>query len=267
MAAENGNGNGNGNGHGGAGLAGKVALVTGASRGIGRAIALELASRGAAVAVNYQSSKASAETLVKEIQAMGVECMLIQGNVSSSTEARKVVETVLASWKRIDILVNNLVNNAGITRDKSLRKMGDEDWANVINVNLNGTYYCTSAALPSMIEQKFGRIINISSVIGQVGGFGQANYAASKGGITAFTKTLALEMARYNITANCIAPGYTGTEMVAAMPEDVLAKICAKIPLGRLAKPEEIAKATAFLAVDGDYITGQELNINGGISM
>jgi acetoacetyl-CoA reductase len=261
MAAENGNGSGNGNGV--AALAGKVALVTGASRGIGRAIALELASRGASVAVNYQSSTASAESLAGEIRALGADCMLVQGDVSSSTQAQKVVESVLANWKRIDILVNN----AGVTRDRSLRKMVAEDWAHVINVNLNGTYYCTSAVLPAMIEQKFGRIINISSLIGQVGGFGQANYAASKGGITAFTKTLALEMARYNITANCIAPGYTGTEMLTAMPEDVLAKICAKIPLGRLAKPEEIAKATAFLAVDGDYITGQELNINGGIAM
>jgi len=259
MAAEN-NG---GNGKAVAALTGKVALVTGGSRGIGRAIALELAARGASVAVNYQSNSASAESIAKEIQAMGSQCLLIQGNVSSSSEARKVVETVLENWKRLDILVNN----AGITRDSSLRKMADDDWAHVINVNLNGTYYCTSAALPSMIENKFGRIINISSLIGQVGGFGQANYAASKGGITAFTKTLALEMARFNITANCIAPGYTGTEMVSAMPEEVLAKICSKIPLGRLAKPEEIAKAAAFLAVDGDYITGQELNVNGGFSM
>ena len=244
-------------------LGGKVALVTGASRGIGRAIALELAGRGASVAVNYQTSKSFAESIAKEIRALGVDCMLIQGNVSSNAEACKVVESVLEKWKRIDILVNN----AGVTRDRSLRKMVAEDWAHVINVNLNGTYYCTSAVLPAMIEQKFGRIINITSLIGQVGGFGQANYAASKGGVTAFTKTLALEMARFNITANCIAPGYTGTEMVVAMPEDVLAKICAKIPLGRLAKPEEIAKAAAFLAVDGDYITGQELNVNGGISM
>jgi acetoacetyl-CoA reductase len=181
----------------------------------------------------------------------------------SSAEARKVVESVLAEWKRIDILVNN----AGITQDKSLRKMSDEDWTHVISVNLNGTYYCTSAVLPAMIEQNYGRIINISSVIGQVGGFGQANYAASKGGIIAFTKTVALEMAKFNITANCIAPGFTGTEMVTAIPEEVLTKICAKIPLRRLAKPEEIAKAAAFLAVDGDYITGQELNINGGIAM
>jgi NAD(P)-dependent dehydrogenase (short-subunit alcohol dehydrogenase family) len=188
--------------------------------------------------------------------------MLAQGDVSSSAEATKVVESVLAEWKRIDILVNN----AGITRDRSLRKMSVEDWAKVINVNLNGTYYCTSAVLPAMIEQKFGRIINITSVIGQGGGFGQANYAASKGGITAFTKTLALEMAKFNITANCIAPGYTETDMVEAVPDDVLAKIRAMIPLGRLAKPEEIAQAAAFLAVNGSYITGQEIAINGGFA-
>lgn len=247
-----------GNGNRLDGLTGKVALVTGASRGIGRAIALELAGRGASVAVNYQSSKACAESLAEEIRALGADCMLCQGDISSSTDACRVVESVLAQWKRIDILVNN----AGITRDKSLRKMLHEDWTQVISVNLNGTYNCTSAALPTMIEQKFGRIINITSVIGQGGGFGQANYAASKGGITAFTKTLALEMAKFNITANCIAPGYTATDMVAAIPEAVLAKICAMIPLGRLAKPEEIAKAVAFLAADGDYITGQEIAIN-----
>ncbi len=244
-------------------LKGKIGLVTGASRGIGRAIALELAHRGAAVAINYNSSKECAEQLEDEVRALGAECMLVQGDVSSSGEARQVVDTVLENWKRIDILVNN----AGITRDKSLAKMADEDWVRVINTNLNGTYYCTSAVLPSMVQHKFGRIINISSLIGQVGGFGQANYAASKGGIAAFTKTIALEMARYNITANCIAPGFTGTDMVTAMPEEVLDKIRAKIPLRRLAKPEEIAKAAAFLALDGDYITGQELAINGGISM
>ncbi|SRR6266568_1191669 len=244
-------------------LGGKVALVTGASRGIGRAIAIELAHCSASVAINYRTSKSCAETLAEELRASGAVCMLVQGDVSSSSEARKVVEEVMSQWKRIDILVNN----AGITRDKSLSKMAEEDWAHVINVNLNGTFYCTSAVLPVMVEQKFGRIINISSLIGQVGGFGQANYAASKGGIAAFTKALALEMAKYNITANCIAPGYTGTEMVAAMPEEVLNKICAKIPMRRLARPEEIAKAAAFLAMDGDYITGQELAINGGIAM
>ena len=170
---------------------------------------------------------------------------------------------VLDAWKRLDILVNN----AGITRDKSLRKMVDDEWADVINVNLNGTYYCTSAALPAMIEQKFGRIINISSYIGQGGGFGQANYAASKGGIVAFTRAVAIEMAKYNITANAVSPGYTCTDMLAKVPPNVIEQIKAKIPMGRLAQPEEIAKAVAFLAADGDYITGQQINVNGGIYM
>ncbi|MFB3916514.1 MAG: 3-oxoacyl-[acyl-carrier-protein] reductase [Terriglobales bacterium] len=252
-----------GNGHGAASLTGKVALVTGASRGIGRAIAIELARRGAAVAINFRADTVHAQAVAEEIEQLGGECMLIQGNVAQKEEAHRIVKEVLDKWQRLDILVNN----AGITRDRSLRKMTDEDWAEVIAVNLNGTFYCTSAALPAMMNQKFGRIINISSVVGQAGAFGQANYSASKGGIIAFTKTLALEMAKYNITANAIAPGYTSTEMVAAIPEEVAAKIKSKIPLGRFAEPEEVAKAAVFLAADADYITGQELNVNGGVYM
>jgi NAD(P)-dependent dehydrogenase (short-subunit alcohol dehydrogenase family) len=237
--------------------------VTGAARGIGRAIALELANRGAAVAVNYRASKSHAETLADEIRQVGCECLIVPGDVAVKEDARRIVKTVLDAWKRLDILVNN----AGITRDKSLRKMADDEWADVINVNLNGTYYCTSAALPAMIQQKFGRIINITSLVGQAGAFGQANYAASKGGITAFTKTVALEMARYNITANAIAPGYTCTEMLQGVPDEILEGIKSKIPLGRLARPDEIAKAAAFLATEADYITGQQLSVNGGIFM
>jgi acetoacetyl-CoA reductase len=251
------------NGNGSSSLKGKVALVTGASRGIGRAIAIEFARRGAAVAVNFRTGAEHAEAVCKEIQEMGGECMLIKGDVSKKEQAHRIVEQVLDKWKRLDILVNN----AGITRDRTLRKMTEDDWDQVISVNLNGTFYCTSAAVPAMMNQKFGRIINISSVVGQSGSFGQANYSASKGGIIAFTKTLALELARHNITANAIAPGYTSTEMVAAIPEDVAAKIKSKIPLGRFAEPEEIAKAALFLAADGDYITGQELNVNGGVYM
>jgi len=250
-------------GNGSSSLKGKVALVTGASRGIGRAIAIEFARRGAAVAINFRTGAEHAEAVAKEIHEMGGECILIKGDVSKKEEAHRIVQEVLDKWKRLDILVNN----AGITRDKTLRKMTEDDWAEVISVNLNGTFYCTSAAVPAMMNQKFGRIINISSVVGQAGAFGQANYSASKGGIIAFTKTLALELARHNITANAIAPGYTSTEMVAAIPEDVAAKIKAKIPLGRFAEPEEVAKAAVFLAADGDYITGQELNVNGGVYM
>ncbi len=194
---------------------------------------------------------------------MGVECTIVQGDVSKKGEAHRIVKEVLDKWQRLDILVNN----AGITRDRSMRKMTDDDWAEVINVNLNGTFYCTSAALPAMINQRFGRVINISSVVGQMGAFGQANYSASKGGIIAFTKTLALEMAKFNITANAIAPGFTSTEMVDAIPEEIAAQIKLKIPLGRFASPEEIAKAAGFLAADADYITGQELNVNGGYHM
>jgi 3-oxoacyl-(acyl-carrier-protein) reductase len=250
-------------GNGSSSLKGKVALVTGASRGIGRAIAIEFARRGAAVAINFRSGAVAADDVAKEIGDLGGECLLVQGDVARKEEAHRIVQDVLDKWKRLDILVNN----AGITRDKSMRKMTEDDWTEVISVNLNGTFYCTSAAVPAMMNQKFGRIINISSVVGQSGSFGQANYSASKGGIIAFTKTLALELARHNITANAIAPGYTSTEMVAAIPEDVAAKIKAKIPLGRFAEPEEVAKAAVFLAADGDYITGQELNVNGGVYM
>ena len=256
-------GNGNGNGSRRSSLAGRVALVTGASRGIGRAIALELAACGANIALNFRSDAKQAEAAAEEIRAFGVECLLAQGDVAKKGEATRIVKQVLDKWQRLDILVNN----AGITRDRSMRKMTDDDWAAVINVNLNGTFYCTSAAVPAMINQRFGRIINISSVVGQMGAFGQANYAASKGGIIAFTKTLALEMAKFNVTANAIAPGFTSTEMVDAIPEEIAAQIKAKIPLGRFATPEEIAKAAAFLAADGDYITGQELNVNGGYHM
>jgi len=260
---ENSNGHANGNGNGTASLKGKVALVTGASRGIGRAIALELARRGANVAIDFRVDATHAQSVAEEVRGLGVECLLVQGDISKKEDARRIVKEVLDKWQRLDVLVNN----AGISRDHSMRKMTDEDWAEVINVNLNGTFYCTSAALPAMINQRFGRIINISSVVGQMGAFGQANYSASKGGIIAFTKTLALEMAKFNITANSIAPGYTSTEMVEAIPEEVAAQIKAKIPLGRFATPDEIAKAAGFLAVDADYITGQELNVNGGCHM
>ena len=244
-------------------LEGKVALVTGASRGIGRAIAKELSGRGAVVIINFFNSIVRAQELREEIQISGGESSLLQGDVSDRHEARRIVQKLLEVYGRLDVLVNN----AGITRDRSIRKMTDEDWSEVIATNLNSIFYCTSAALPSMIEQKYGRIVNIASFSGQAGNFGQANYAASKGGIIAFTKVLALELAKYNITANVIAPGFTSTDMLAAVPMDILDSIRNRIPLRRFAQPEEIAKAAAFLICDGDYITGQQININGGIYM
>jgi len=244
-------------------LAGKVVLITGASRGIGRAIAFELASRGATIAVNCRSNLVRAAEVRDEIASAGGTSEIFQGDVSDRFEARKLVEEVLAVYERIDVLVNN----AGITRDRSIRKMTDDDWTEVIETNLNSAFYCTRAALPSMIERNFGRIISVASFVGQGGNFGQANYAASKGGLIAFTKVLALELAKYNITANVIAPGFTATEMAECIPLDRMEQIKERIPMHRLARPEEIAKAAAFLICDGDYITGQQININGGIYM
>jgi acetoacetyl-CoA reductase len=244
-------------------LDGKVALVTGASRGIGRSIAITLGAEGAKVALNFNSSEAEAQAVADEIAAVGGECMLVQANVANKDEARAMVKRVAEHFGRLDILVNN----AGITRDKTLRKMADDDWDEVIKTNLGSVYYTVTAAMPIMTEQNFGRIINISSYVGQAGNFGQANYGASKGGIIAFTKTAALELAKYNITVNSLAPGFTLTDMLAKVPENVQTMIKSKIPMGRFGLPEEIAKAVVFLAADGDYITGQQININGGVYM
>jgi acetoacetyl-CoA reductase len=244
-------------------LEGRKALVTGAARGIGRAIAIALAAEGADIAVNYQSSEADARSLADELAKMGRKTLLFKGDVGERSTWNSMIEKIKQSWGRLDILVNN----AGITRDKTLRKMTDEDWLAVLNTNLNACYFGVSAVAPMMIEQKFGRIINISSFVGQAGNFGQANYAASKGGIIAFTKTAALELAKYNVTCNALAPGFTETGMLAKVPEPVQATILARIPMGRFGKPEEIAKAVLFLAAHGDYVTGQQINVNGGVYM
>ena len=244
-------------------LEGRKALITGAARGIGRAIAKLFASEGADVAINYQSSEADAHSLADEITRAGRKTLLLKGNVGERATWNTMVEKIKQSWGRLDILVNN----AGITRDKTLRKMTDEDWLTVLNTNLNACYFGVSAAMPMMTEQKYGRIINISSFVGQAGNFGQANYAASKGGIIAFTKTAALELAKYNVTCNALAPGFTETGMLAKVPEQVQSQILARIPMGRFGKPEEVAKAVLFLAADGDYVTGQQINVNGGVYM
>jgi acetoacetyl-CoA reductase len=246
-------------------LGGRVALVTGASRGIGRAIAVTLAQAGAKVALNHHPSMDAAEIAASRAAVAAVEGTSIDvyADVSDPEDARQMVQRVLDEWGQIDILVNN----AGITRDRTIRKLTVEDWRAVIDVDLSSVFYCTSAVVPSMIEKGYGRIISISSIVAETGNYGQANYAAAKAGILGFTKTVALELAKHGITANAVCPGFTETSMTAAIPANVLDQIRGRVPLGRLAKPEEIARAVLYLAADGDYVTGQQLNVNGGLYM
>lgn len=244
-------------------LSGHAGLVTGGGRGIGRAIALELAHHGASVAIGYSQNAEAADEVVHEVQGMGVDAMAVRGNVARPEEVKPAIAAVAERFGKIDYLVNN----AGITRDRSLAKMTREDWNAVIDVNLQSIFNVTSEVLPCMLEQGFGRIINISSVVGQAGNFGQANYSTAKAGMIGFTKSAALELAKKGITVNCIAPGFVETEMVAAMPEPAKEKILARIPMGRFGKPEEIAKATIFLLAYGDYVTGQVIGVNGGLYM
>ncbi len=242
-------------------LQGAVVVVTGASRGLGRAIAEELAGRGAKIVVNYARSKEPAEELVSQLGEE--DALAVQADISDPDQAKKLIDETMQKFGRVDVLVNN----AGITQDRSLRKMAIEDWDKVINVDLNSCYYTVHAALPHMVEQQSGKIINMSSFVGEAGNIGQANYAAAKAGLLGFTKTAARELARFNITVNAICPGFIGTEMVEAIPEDVQEKLKKTIPLGRFGRPEEIAKAVRYLIEDGDYITGSTLDINGGVYM
>jgi acetoacetyl-CoA reductase/3-oxoacyl-[acyl-carrier protein] reductase len=244
-------------------LEGKTAFVTGGSRGIGRACALALAAEGAKVAIGYHTHEAEAVAVQKEIIRQGGEAIAIQTNIADSMQIRAAIQSVIEQWGRIDILVND----AAITQDKTLRKMTDEDWSKVINTDLNGVFYATSAVIPSMIDHKFGRIINISSYTGHYGNFGQANYGAAKAGVIGLTKTAALELARYNITVNAICPGYTETDMMSTIPANIREQLTSKIPVGRFAQPEEIAWGVIFLAADTGFVTGQEIGINGGMGM
>jgi acetoacetyl-CoA reductase/3-oxoacyl-[acyl-carrier protein] reductase len=239
---------------------GKTALVTGASRGIGRAIAVELAKEGAKVAVNYASNDAAAQEVKAEIEKLGTECILIKADQADAKQARDMVKQAAEHFGHLDVLVNN----AGITRDSLLPRMTDQQWVDVVQTNLNGCFFCTSAAIPYMTAQSYGRIINISSMNGQVPAMGQANYSASKGGIIAFTRTAAVELARFGITVNTVAPGYTETDMFANVPAPIQAQIKAKIPMARFAHAVEIARSVIFLVADGDYITGEQINVNGG---
>jgi NAD(P)-dependent dehydrogenase (short-subunit alcohol dehydrogenase family) len=275
-------------------LDGKVALVTGGARGIGKAIAIRLAEEGADVAINYQSTRQHAEDVsrlidqigtmeeleklsvmidqidTKEyagqiseiIDSMGNHSHICQANVSNPDQVIDMVKEVTEKLGKIDILVNN----AGIVRDKSFVKMTHEMWNEVMSVNLDGAFYCTKAAIGGMLEKKYGRIINISSVIGRMGNRGQANYAASKAGMIGLTQSLAKEFASKGITVNAIAPGFIETDMLKGIPKNIMDSILAQIPLGRLGKPSEIAGAIAYIcSEDGNYITGQVLDINGGL--
>ncbi len=243
-------------------LEGKVAVVTGGSRGIGATIAKVLAKNGAFVAINYQTRTDSADAVVKEIEELGGTSCAIQSDVSKPEDVKSFMEEVKKRYGKIDILVNN----AGITRDRTFRNLSDEQWNEVINVNLNSVFYTTSAVIDHMLERKYGRIINISSIIGQAGGFGQSNYSASKAGMIGLTKSLALESARNGVTVNAVCPGFIETEMVGEMPDNVKEGIISKIPMKRLGQTNEIAEAVLFLA-QADYITGQSINVNGGLYM
>jgi 3-oxoacyl-[acyl-carrier protein] reductase len=247
-------------------LEGKVALVTGASRGMGKAISLKLASLGSKVVVNYvaieASNKDDAENVVDSIIRLGGQAMMVEADVRVSEAVKTMVEQVIDKWSKIDILVNN----AGINRDTLLLRMSDEAWDEVVNTNLRGAYLCTKFALRSMMRQEWGRIINISSVAGIFGNVGQSNYAASKGGLIAFTKTVAREMGSRNITVNAVAPGFIVTGMTDKLPSERKEAIRAMIPLQRFGQPEEVAELVGFLASDrAGYITGQVITIDGGI--
>ena len=248
-------------------LTGRSCFVTGGSRGIGREIALELGRHGGMVAVGYHTDdighdhEAHAKDVTAEIVAAGGQAFAIGCDVRDPASIDVAVASVVERCGNVDVLVNN----AGITRDRSLAKMSREEWDSVLETNLSSVFHLTARVLPHMVEAHYGRIVNISSVVGLHGNFGQANYAAAKAGIVGFTKTAALELASKGVTVNAIAPGFIATQMIAAMPDDVRDKILAKIPMGRFGQPEEIAQLVAFLVTKGEYITGQVIAIDGGL--
>jgi 3-oxoacyl-(acyl-carrier-protein) reductase len=257
-------------------LEGRVALVTGGTRGIGAAVSRSLAAQGAVVAAGYTSNDEAAEKFLDDLKADDFEGSVHKGNVAQTEDCQRVVDEVLEEHDRLDILVNN----AGITSDKPVLKMETEDWDRVIQVNLSGAFYMARPALEHMIERGSGRIVNVSSIIGQIGNVGQANYAASKSGMFGLTTTLAREAAQAlgkadklhetgpGLTVNCVAPGFIDTEMLSSVPEKVLESIKKQIPLARLGRPDEVARVVHFLCADeSSYITGQVFAVNGGMDM
>ncbi|UCE97223.1 MAG: 3-oxoacyl-[acyl-carrier-protein] reductase [Dehalococcoidia bacterium] len=242
-------------------LKGKVAIVTGSGRGIGRVIALKLAEAGSSVVVNDIGE--SAKELAREINNIGRKGRAVLGDVSCTSDVAKIAETTIKTYGRIDILVNN----AGINRDQLLVRMTDEDWDRVINIDLKSVFLCTRAVLRSMIKQRWGRIISIASIVGLIGNAGQANYASAKAGIIGFTRSIAREVASRGITANALAPGFIDTEMTQKLPENRRRELISRIPCGRLGSPEDVASAVCFLASnEASYITGQVLTIDGGMT-
>ncbi|MDR1019715.1 MAG: 3-oxoacyl-[acyl-carrier-protein] reductase [Synergistaceae bacterium] len=243
---------------------GRVALVTGASRGIGRAVALKLASDGFRVAINYQNSASAAQEVLEQIRASGGTAMTARADVSSAEQVKELFEAVSRELGPVEVLVNN----AGITRDNLLMRMSDEEWDSVVRTNLNSVFFCTRAAIRTMMKARFGRIVAMSSVSGLAGNAGQANYAAAKAGILGIIKSIAREAGSRGVTANVIAPGYVETDMTASLAESVRERALAQIPAGRYGLPEDVASVAAFLASDGaSYINGQVIAVDGGMTM
>jgi len=245
-------------------FAGRIALITGASRGIGRAIAERLGGGGASVVVNYRADEAAAAAVVQAIQAAGAQAVAVAADVAQAGDVERLIEATTGAFGRLDILVNN----AGITRDNLLLRLSLEDWQAVLATNLTGAYLCTRGALRGMIRQRYGRVLNITSIVGLTGNAGQANYAATKAGLIGLTRSTAREVASRGITVNALAPGYIETDMWASVPEAARTSVREMIPLGRAGAPAEVAEVAAFLVSDAAaYITGQVLNVDGGLVM